>query len=154
MSKVDIKDIKKLREETSASVMDVKKALEKADGDFEKAKKALLEKGKAIAAKKTAERTVADGLVESYIHTNGKVGSMILLTCETDFVAKTDEFKELAHEIAMQAATKDYADPSELVDDEYIRDPSKKVADLITETIATLGEKIVLSKVARFSARD
>ena len=154
MSKVDIKDIKKLREETSASVMDVKKALVEANGDFEKAKEALLEKGKAIAAKKTAERTVGDGLVESYIHTNGKVGSMILLSCETDFVAKTDEFKELAHEIAMQAATKDYETPDELVNDEYIRDPSKKVADLITETIATLGEKIVLSKIARFSARE
>lgn len=152
MSKVNIEDIKKLRDETSASVMAVKKALEEASGDFEKAKEALLKRGKAIAAKKTAERTVGDGLVESYIHTNGKIGSLILLSCETDFVAKTDEFKKLAHEIAMQAATKDYDSPGELLDDEYIRDPSKKVADLVTETIAKLGEKIILSNVTRFSA--
>ena len=151
MANISIQDIKKLREETSASVMDVKKALEESSGDFEEAKKLLAEKGKAIAAKKSAERTAKDGLVESYIHTTGKVGSLILLACETDFVAKTDEFKKLAHEIAMQAAIQDYESIDELLEDEYIRDPSKKISDLITETVAKLGEKIVLSKVVRFS---
>ncbi|MBD3366501.1 translation elongation factor Ts [candidate division WWE3 bacterium] len=151
MSKIDIKNIKKLREETSASVLDVKKALEEAGGDFEKAKEALIERGKAIAAKKTAERTVGAGLIHSYIHTGGNIGSMIQLECETDFVAKTDEFKDLAQEIAMQAAIKDYFDVGELLEDEYIRDPSKKVSELVTEAIAKTGEKIVLSKTARFS---
>lgn len=151
MSNVSIEDIKKLREETSVSVMEVKEALENAAGDFDKAKEALMKRGKAIAAKKTAERTVAAGLVESYVHINGKIGSLILLACETDFVAKTDEFKELAHEIAMQAATKDYKTTDELLADEYIRDPSKKVADLITDTIAKLGEKIVLTDIKRLS---
>ena len=74
-----------------------------------------------------------------------------MLSCETDFVAKTDEFKKLAHEIAMQAASQDYGSVDELLSDEYIRDPSKKVSDLINETVAKLGEKIVLSKVIRFS---
>ncbi len=151
MSEVNIKDIKKLREETNASIMDVKEALEKSSGDFKKAKELLLKRGKVIAANKSAERTVDAGLVESYIHTNGKIGSLILLACETDFVAKTDEFRNLAHEIAMQAATKDYEDAGALLDDEYIRDPSKKVADVITETIAKVGEKIVLSDVVRLS---
>jgi len=150
----NIQDIKKLRAETSASVMDVKKALEEANNDFEEAKKLLIERGKVKAAKKSAERTVADGLVESYIHTTGKVGSLILLSCETDFVAKTDEFKELAHEIAMQAAIQDYESVEDLLQDDYIRDPSKKISDLITETVAKLGEKIVLSKIARFSSTE
>ncbi len=151
MATINLQDIKKLREETSASIMDVKKALEESGSDFGEAKKLLVEKGKARAAKKSAERTVKDGLVESYIHTTGKVGSLILLSCETDFVAKTDEFKKLAHEIAMQAASRDYGSVDELLSDEYIRDPSKKVSDLINETVAKLGEKIVLSKVIRFS---
>jgi len=151
MATINLQDIKKLREETSASIMDVKKALEESGSDFGEAKKLLVEKGKARAAKKSAERTVKDGLVESYIHTTGKVGSLILLSCETDFVAKTDEFKKLAHEISMQAASQDYDSVDELLSDEYIRDPSKKVSDLINETVAKLGEKIVLSKVIRFS---
>lgn len=154
MTKINIEDIRKLREEMSASVMDVKNALEEAEGSFEKAKKLLIERGKAKAAKKTAERTVGDGLVESYIHTTGKVGSLILLSCETDFVAKTDEFKNLAHEIAMQAAVQDYESPEALLADVYIRDPSKTVEDLVTEAIAKTGEKIVLSRIARFSARE
>jgi len=151
MATINLQDIKKLREETSASIMDVKKALEESGSDFGEAKKLLVEKGKARAAKKSAERTVKDGLVESYIHTTGKVGSLILLSCETDFVAKTDEFKKLAHEISMQAASQDYDSVDELLSDEYIRDPSKKVSDLINETVAKLAEKIVLSKVIRFS---
>jgi len=151
MATINLQDIKKLREETSASIMDVKKALEESGSDFGEAKKLLVEKGKARAAKKSAERTVKDGLVESYIHTTGKVGSLILLSCETDFVAKTDEFKKLAYEISMQAASQDYGSVDELLSDEYIRDPSKKVSDLINETVAKLGEKIVLSKVIRFS---
>ena len=151
MATINLQDIKKLREETSASIMDVKKALEESGSDFGEAKKLLVEKGKARAAKKSAERTVKDGLVESYIHTTGKVGSLILLSCETDFVAKTDEFKKLAHEIAMQAASRDYGSVDELLSDEYIRDPSKKISDLINETVAKLAEKIVLSKVIRFS---
>ena len=151
MATINLQDIKKLREETSASIMDVKKALEESGSDFGEAKKLLVEKGKARAAKKSAERTVKDGLVESYIHTTGKVGSLILLSCETDFVAKTDEFKKLAYEISMQAASQDYGSVDELLNDEYIRDPSKKVSDLKNETVAKLAEKIVLSKVIRFS---
>jgi elongation factor Ts len=154
MSQIDINAIKKLREETSASVLDVKKALEEAEGNVTKAKELLSIRGAAIAAKKTAERTVKAGLVETYVHNTGKVGSMIMLLCETDFVARNEAFKTLAHEIAMQVAIQDYSNMEELLSDDYIRDGSKKVKDLITEAIAKTGEKIELGKFVRFSVDD
>ena len=102
MSKVEL--IQKLRNQTGAGMMDVKKALDEANNDEAKALELLRKKGQKIAAKKQAERDAKDGLVEAYIHAGGKVGSMIVLACETDFVAKNEEFKTLAHEIAMQVA--------------------------------------------------
>ncbi len=151
---MDINAIKKLREETSASVLDVKKALEESGGDVVKAKELLAVRGQAIAAKKSAERTVKAGLIETYVHSTGKVGSMVMLLCETDFVAKNDEFKVLAHEIAMQVAVSDYENMEDLLNDEYIKDGSKKIKDLITEAIAKIGEKIELGKFVRFSVDD
>jgi len=99
-----IKLIQKLRNETGAGMMDVKKALEEAKGDETKALELLRKRGQKIAAKKQAEREAKEGLVEAYIHAGGKVGAMIVLACETDFVAKNEEFKALAHEVAMQVA--------------------------------------------------
>lgn len=152
MTKSNIKDIKKLREETGAGVLDVKKALEEFDGDVEKAKEKLLEKAKEKAATK-GDRETGDGLVYSYIHTGGKAGSMILMACETDFVAKTEDFQNLCKEVAMQACTADYESVDELLDAEYIRDDSKKVKDLITEAIAKLGENITLKKFVKYSIK-
>ncbi len=152
--KADINDIKKLRAETSASVLDIKKALEAADGDLDKARQLLNERGQAIAAKKSATREVKAGLVESYVHSTGKVGSLVELLCETDFVARNDAFKTLAHEIAMQVAIQDYADVDELLDDAYIRDTSKTVRDLITEAIAKIGEKIELGRFIRYAVGE
>jgi elongation factor Ts len=149
----DIKIIKELREKTGAGVMDVKEALEKHAGDVEKALKELMEKGAAIAAKKQ-ERTAGDGLIHSYIHAGGKIGSLIHIACETDFVAKTDDFKKLAHEIALQVAAGEHKDLQELLDDEYMRDPGKKISDLITEVTAKVGEKIELKNFCRFSTTD
>lgn len=150
--KLDVETIKKLREETGAGVLDVKKALEEADNNYEKAKAALVEKGLANASKKS-DRETRDGLVHSYIHAGGKVGTLVAVACETDFVAKTEDFQKLCHEIAMQAAVEEYDNVRELLDSEYIRDPSKKIADLIKETIAKLGENIELKDFARFSVR-
>jgi elongation factor Ts len=93
--------IKELREATAAGVLDCKKALEASSGDLEKAKAHLREKGLAVAAKK-ADRVAGEGLIEAYVHAGGRVGALIELNCETDFVAKTDAFKELAHDLAMQ----------------------------------------------------
>jgi len=149
----DIESIKKLREETGAGVLEVKNALEETGGDYDKAH-AILMKKVAAKAEKKADRVTKDGLVESYIHLGGKAGSLVLLACETDFVAKTDDFKKLAHEIAMQVCTSEYSSVAEVVEAEYIRDPAKKIQDLINEVIAKVGEKIELRSFVRFDARE
>jgi elongation factor Ts len=149
---IDAEAIKRLKEETGAGVMDAKNALEEAGNDYETAKQALIAKGLAKAETKS-ERVTRDGLVYSYIHSGGKVGSMVLLACETDFVAKTEDFRKLCHEIALQVATEEYEDVNQLIESEYIRDGSKKVSDLIKETIAKVGENIELKEFARFSVR-
>ncbi len=152
--KADINDIKKLRAETSASVLDIKKALESANGDLNKARQLLNERGQAIAAKKSATREVKAGLIESYVHSTGKVGSLVELLCETDFVARNEAFRTLAHEIAMQVAIQDYASADELLADAYMRDGSKTVNDLITEAIAKIGEKIELGRFIRYAVGE
>lgn len=101
-----MEDIKRLREETGAGIMDAKKALQESDGDFEKAKKWLEQKGMASAAKR-AGRAAVNGIVEPYIHAGGQIGVLVELDCETDFVARTPEFRELAHELALQIAATD-----------------------------------------------
>ncbi|EKD99478.1 MAG: hypothetical protein ACD_22C00251G0003 [uncultured bacterium] len=148
---LDIETIKKLREDTGAAILDVKQTLQKYDGDVEKTRKELMEKGMAKAAKKQEERTTKDGLVHAYIHGTGRVGSIVVLACETDFVAKTDDFIKLIHEIAMQVAGDDYKTLDDLLNAEYIRDGSKKISDLISETIAKVGEKIEIKDFKRMN---
>ena len=147
MSKIDVKLIRKLREKTSAGVMDCRKALLEAGGDLEKAQKILFKKG-LDKAKKKAERLTGDGLVEAYVHATGKLAALVELQCETDFVARTKEFKTLALEIAMQAASMNPEDVDALLKMEYIRDSSKTIDGLIKEAVVKLGENI---KIARFS---
>lgn len=144
--------------------MTCRNALLEAEGDTEKALQILKEKG-ILKAQKKAERTVNQGLVESYIHTGGRIGALVEVNCETDFVARTDEFKELAHDLAMQVAavppqfiTQDEASGESDIDlqtaclllQPYIKDPTKTVQDLILETIAKVGENIKVSRFARF----
>ena len=149
---IDIEQIKKLREQTGAGVMDAKKALEETRGDFEKSVKILTEKGLAKLEKR-ANKSAEEGLVFSYIHSGAKVGSLLMLGCETDFVAKTEEFQKLGKEIAMQVATEEYTDVPALMDAEYVRDTGKKVGDLIKETVAKLGEKIEIRAFTRYSVK-
>lgn len=151
---MDAANIKKLREETGAGVMDVKKALEDNNGDYGKAKVILMEKGFAKAAKKQAERTVKDGLVHSYIHANGKAGAIVLIACETDFVAKTDDFQNLCHEVALQVCAMDYESVNELLEDDLMKNSSKKVSDVVAEAIAKLGEKIEIVSFSKLSVGD
>ena len=146
---VSLDQIKQLREKTSAGVADCRKALEEAGGDFEKAEELLKSWGIDKAASK-ADREAGQGLVETYIHSGGKVGAMVEVNCETDFVAGTDEFKTLAHEVAMQVSAMDPKDVEELLEQEYIRDSSKKIGDLVKEAIAKLGENIVIKRFMRF----
>ena len=147
---LDIIKVKNLREETGAGMLEVKQALEKFNGNVKKAKEELMKKA-MLKAKSKSDRTAEDGLIHAYIHNNGKVGSMVLVACETDFVAKTDVFKNLCHEIALQVCAEDYSDIEQILDSEYIRNPEKKIKDLISETSAKVGEKVELKKFARFS---
>ena len=156
--------VKELRAQTGAGIMDCRSALIGCDGNIEKALEVLKEKG-LLKAQKKAERTTSQGLVEAYIHTAGRIGAMVELNCETDFVARTDEFKELAHCLAMQVAAmapacispENKPEGGETVPDEaclllqpYIKDPTKIIKDVITETIAKTGENIRVSRFARF----
>jgi elongation factor Ts len=145
----DIKQIKQLREETQASIADCRVALEEAKGNYEKAI-ALLKKKGIERAEKKAHRETAQGLIESYIHQNGKVGALVTVLCETDFVARTDDFKHLVHEIAMQVAAMNPKNVDALLKQEYIRDGSITIENLIKQTIGKLGENIVIKEFVRF----
>jgi elongation factor Ts len=151
--------IKELREKTGAGIMECKRALDEA-GSMADAEKLLKQWGLATAEKK-AGREASQGVIDSYVHA-GRIGAMIELNCETDFVARTDDFKTLAREIAMQVAATNPTRISAkeevaeadgdvpLLDQPYIRDPSKTVQDLLNEAIAKLRENIVVRRVARF----
>ena len=157
--------IKHLRERSGAGVMECKRALEASDWNVERAEKLLAEWGIAKAEKKS-ERVTAQGVVESYIHAGGRIGVIVEVNCETDFVARTPEFKQLAHELAMQVAANEMTQVvSEgdlppgadglvtdvvLLQQPYIRDPSKSVRQLINETIGKTGENIKVKRFARF----
>jgi elongation factor Ts len=144
--------------------MSCRNALIEASGDMEKAQRILKEKG-ILKAQKKLERSTTQGVIETYVHTGGRIGAMIEVSCETDFVARTDEFKELAHNLVMQVAA---MPPQFISDDElpegadvepqadclllqpFIKDPSKTIQDIIVETIARLGENIKVARFARF----
>ena len=195
---IDARLVKSLRDKTGAGMMDCKRALLESEGDIENAIDYLRKSGITKAEKKGSRET-KEGVIYSYIHAGGRLGVLIELNCETDFVAKTDGFKELAHNISMQIAAtnpiaidKDFVDKrviskekeiyteqaksegkpdniiekmvegrilkffqeSCLMQQTYIKDSDKKVADLFNETIATLGENISINRFSRFSIGD
>jgi elongation factor Ts len=145
---VDINLVKKLREETGVSMLDCRTALEESNNDYKKANEWLKKNGLEKAAKKQ-DRETKQGIVETYIHQNKRVGAMVIILCETDFVALTDDFKNLSHEIAMQIAAMNPKNVAELLKQEYIRDNSVTIENLIKTTIAKLGENIVVDKFIR-----
>ena len=192
---IDAKTVKALRDKTGAGMMDCKKALLESDGDMEKAIEWLRVKGLSKAAKKGA-RTAKEGVIFSYIHQGGRLGVLVELNCETDFVAKTESFSELSHNLAMQIAatnplaiqredidqmiidhekeifteqTKDSGKPKNviekivegrmekfyaescLLEQPFIKDSDRKVGDLITELVATLGENIIVNRFTRYA---
>ena len=161
---ISAKMVKELREKTGAGVMECKKVLTEVDGNFEKAIEALKQRGSAIAEKK-ASRSVGAGLIEAYVHPGGKIGVIVEVNCETDFVARTPEFKDLAHNLALQIAamspkyiatdsvpvgTEVNPDVDCLLSQAFIRDQTKTVQGLITETIAKVGENIRVARFVRF----
>lgn len=141
--------LKKLRGATGAGVADCRQALEDANGDYAKAKKLILERGLEKAGRK-AGRETSQGIVESYVHA-GRVGVLIELRCETDFVARTDDFKTLAHEIALQVASMNPKNVKELLASPYIRDASVTVEALVKQTVAKVGENITIAKFTRIA---
>ena len=192
---INAKIVKELRDKTGAGMMDCKNALKETDGDLEKAVDHLRKSGIAKAEKK-GERTAKEGLVFSYIHHGGRLGVLIELNCETDFVAKTDGFSDLAHNLAMQIAAtnplsikredidqslldrekaifsdqaKESGKPENILDkivegrvekffaesclleQQFIKDPERKVNDLLTEAVATLGENIIINRFTRYA---
>jgi len=150
---IDVELIKKLREETGAGVIEAKQALDANGGSFDEAREELVKKIGAKAAKKQ-DRITKDGLVTSYIHAGGKIGSLVSIACETGFVAKTDDFIKLCREIAMQVCTDDYETNEALLAAEYIKDPSQKIQDLINTVIAKTGERVELKKFIKFNVLD
>ena len=141
--------VKRLREETGAGVMDCKRALDEAKGDFEKAKALIKERGLA-KAKEKADREAKEGIVEAYVHAGGRIGAMVELSSETDFVARNPGFRELAKEIAMQVAAMDPADVDQLLGQAYIRDSSKTIGELVTTIAASTGENVRVKRFKRF----
>ncbi len=139
-------EVQKLREETGAGVMDCKKALDEAGGDFEKAKKIIAEKGAAKAASKS-DRATGAGLLETYIH-SGRVGVLLELRVETDFVAHAEPVKQFAKDLAMHIAAMAPETVEDLLKQEFVKDPSMTIEALLTATIAKVGENM---KVARFT---
>jgi elongation factor Ts len=162
---VSADDVKRLRDLSGAGVMDCKRALDEAGGDVDKAVKILKEKGIASADKKAGRETF-QGLVESYIHAGGRIGVLVEVNCETDFVARTPEFKQLVHDIAMQIAgipttlavteddlPKDAEGPVEetvLMKQSFIKDSSKTIEELVKAAIGQTGENIRIRRFTRF----
>lgn len=149
MAKIQISQIKKIRDETGASVMDIKRVLEEARGDEKKARELLQKRGFEKAGKK-AERKTDAGRIFTYVHHSGTIGSIVSLLCETDFVARTDEFGTLGREIAMQVASMNPKDVDELLGQEYIREPGKTIETLVKGVIAKTGENIKIQEFKRF----
>lgn len=146
---ISIDEIKKLREATSGGIMECRKALEETKGDQKKAAELLKKWGVEKSEKKAGRETKA-GVIEAYVH-SGKVGVLVEVLCETDFVARTDDFKKLSHEIALQIASMDPKNVEVLLKQEYIRDPKVTMEQLVKQTIGKLGENI---KVTRFTRME
>ena len=166
--KISTDSVKELREQSGAGVMDCRNALLEVEGDIEKALQ-LLKQRSLIKVEKKRGRSASQGLVEVYIHTGGRLGAMVEVNCETDFAARTDEVKELAHHLAMQVA----AMPPQFISQEeipkganleaeaaclllqpYIKDPGMSIQDVIDETIAKVGENIKVSRFVRFEVGE
>jgi elongation factor Ts len=163
---VTTEDIKRLREITGAGVMECKRALTDAEGDLDRAQVILKEQGALIAAKK-AGREASQGLIEAYVH-GGRIGALLELNCETDFVARSDDFKQLARDVVMQIAAMDpqaigdeedldsrgIGDEQVLLRQAFIRDPAVTIQDRVNDTVNRVRERIVIRRFTRFVLGD
>lgn len=168
-------DIKRLREETSCGVIDCKKALEEAKGDFTKAKELLRKRGLEMAAKKS-DRIAKEGRVEAYIHNGNKIGVLVEVNCETDFVARSEDFCKFTREVAIHIAAVNpkyikkedvpadmlakesdkeaYYKANCLLTQPFVKDPGKSIQDLLNELVSKIGENIVISHIVRYKVGE
>ena len=146
---VTASQVKDLREKTGAGMMDCKKVLTETDGDMEKAIELLRERGIAKAAKKSS-RVAAEGLVASYVSEDGKVGAVVEVNAETDFVGKNEEFKNFVNDVAKQIVEKNPANVEELLGQESIAEDGKTVQEVLINKIATIGENMTIRTFERF----
>ncbi len=149
---ISIQQIKELRERTDVSVAVCRKALEEANGDMEKALLILKEEGAKVAEKK-ASREMFAGVIDCYVHADRKIGAMVEVTSETDFVARNEEFRIFTHNIAMHIAASNPANVEELLQQSYIKDPEIIVEDYLKQTIQKFGENIKISRFIIYSLR-
>lgn len=141
--------VKKIRQETGLGVMEIKSALDESKGDEKKAKEILKTKGYEKAEKR-AERETHQGRIATYTHSTGKIGVMVELLCETDFVAKNEDFLNVAKDLCLQVAAMNPKDAKELLEQEFIKDPTLKIKDLVTTLNAKFGENIKIGRMERF----
>jgi len=146
---INANQVKQFREKTGASIMECKKALKESNGDEKKALNLLNQRGKNIALKKS-ERKAKEGIIDSYIHSDKKMGVLLELNCETDFVARNEEFKKLAHDIAIHIAGMNSKDEKSLLKEPFVKNPEITIKDLIEEKISKLGENIKIGKFMRY----
>src|SRR6266404_589328 len=149
MADISVDQIKRLRELTGGGITDAKQALVEAGGDFDRALEQMRKKG-LTKAEKRAEREACAGLIGSYVH-DGRIGVLVEVNCETDFVAKTDEFKELVKDLTLHICSSYPQDVEELLKQEFVKDPSKTVGDIVKEANAKLGENIVVRRFSRLA---
>lgn len=150
MAKISLKQIKFLRETTGVGIMEAKKALIQSGGKEEKARELLKQWGAEKLAGRE-DKEAKEGQVFAYVHAGGRIGSLVIVNCETDFTAASAEFQALGKEIALQVASMEPKDTKALLAQAYIRDSSKTIADLITELAARVKEKIVVAAFERFA---
>lgn len=147
MTKISIEEIRKLREMTGAGMTAAKQALVEADGDFDKALETMKQKG-LVSAEKRSAREARAGLIGGYVH-DGRIGVLVEVNCETDFVAKTDEFKELVKDLCLHVAALDPDDTPQLMQQPFVKNPDQTIEDYVKQHAAKLGENIVVSRFSR-----
>ncbi len=153
MTNYTASDVKKLREETGAGMMDCKKALDEANGNFEEAKEVVRQRGLALAEKKS-DRETKEGYIASYVHANSKVAALVEILCETDFVARNAEFQTMVRDVAMHIVAMNPATIADLLEDQFIKDPEKTVEELVKGVSGKIGEKFVVNRFVRYEVGE
>ena len=149
---ITTEQIKELRDKTGVSIAECKKALEAANGDMDKAL-AILGERAAASAQKKGDRELGAGTVAAYVHAGGRVGALVVLSCETDFVSKNEEFAALARDIAMHISAMRPANKEELMGQQFIKDPSKTITDLVSAAVQKFGERTEVTDFSCFSVK-